>query len=251
MNARIVLTQVNQVNKREPKFTGDYQQLQDIFLLAGITGEWTDIYLGKQFKTTSGAILSWWPSTGTLEFEGKPIAKDHLIHSTQTQLAKSVPNKPVDLKPRWNVVDFGKYKTDGKSWPQIAILDPAYFFSLFGGGKDRGPLRNEIFHVAALAQRIVIPRKHPELFRIAHTVLRRGSYSGFNIVPRSAAQPSYASQFIRQLTLDLSILLRRWPEDRLASERMSRSIVKHYFGGIDPSREQCEQFFDDIKNFEI
>jgi hypothetical protein len=41
----------------------------------GVTGQWRELKNGhKQFRTKGGAILNWWESTGTIQFQGRDPA---------------------------------------------------------------------------------------------------------------------------------------------------------------------------------
>jgi hypothetical protein len=52
------------------KFTGSYQDLQDKVLLTGIDGEWREINDNhKQYKAETGAVLNWWVSSKTIQFQ--------------------------------------------------------------------------------------------------------------------------------------------------------------------------------------
>ena len=52
------------------KFNGSYRDLQDRVLLSGVYGEWIDRGNHKQFKAGNGAVLNWWQSTKTINFQG-------------------------------------------------------------------------------------------------------------------------------------------------------------------------------------
>jgi hypothetical protein len=55
------------------RFRGSLQQLQDIVRNCAISGEWQmhTANLFYRFRTETGAILNWWPSTGTVNFQGQ------------------------------------------------------------------------------------------------------------------------------------------------------------------------------------
>jgi len=61
-------------------FKGDIQDLKDKVLLTGINGEWKELNNGSQYqyRTDTDAVLNWWPSKGTLQFQGKSPAKEEL-----------------------------------------------------------------------------------------------------------------------------------------------------------------------------
>jgi len=54
------------------KFQGSLDDLQDIVMRCAIPGEWS--YHKKTrfygFQAATGAILNWWPSTGSINFQG-------------------------------------------------------------------------------------------------------------------------------------------------------------------------------------
>ena len=53
------------------KFRGDYLKLKKCVSRTGATGQWRELKNGhKQFRTNTGAILNWWESTGTIQFQG-------------------------------------------------------------------------------------------------------------------------------------------------------------------------------------
>lgn len=52
------------------KFTGDLEELKA--RLAGTDGEWTELNPNQvQFRDRAGAIMNWYPSTGTINFQGR------------------------------------------------------------------------------------------------------------------------------------------------------------------------------------
>jgi hypothetical protein len=54
------------------KFWGNYVRLKRCVSRTGVTGQWRELKNGhKQFRTKTGAILNWWESTGTIEFQGR------------------------------------------------------------------------------------------------------------------------------------------------------------------------------------
>jgi hypothetical protein len=64
----------------EQKITcGDFQTLRYTVARTGIPGDWTNGKKGhRQFRTASGAILNFWKSTGTINFQGPEFAAEEL-----------------------------------------------------------------------------------------------------------------------------------------------------------------------------
>jgi predicted nucleotide-binding protein len=57
------------------KFTQSFEDLKAILVKLDSAGEWVDLNQNqKQFRHESGAILNWFPSTGTINFQGKSAA---------------------------------------------------------------------------------------------------------------------------------------------------------------------------------
>ena len=57
------------------KFYGDFRQLLVLFKQAGIMGEWRVLnHRQWQFRAITGAIFNFWPTTGTVNFQGLPKA---------------------------------------------------------------------------------------------------------------------------------------------------------------------------------
>lgn len=54
------------------KFTGDYAKLKKCVSRTGVAGRWRELQNGqKQFHAEGGAVLNWWKSTGTIQFQGR------------------------------------------------------------------------------------------------------------------------------------------------------------------------------------
>lgn len=55
------------------KFHGSFEDIQSVVEACGVTGEWgMDPDAGRfGFRSKSGEILNWWPTKGTVQFQGK------------------------------------------------------------------------------------------------------------------------------------------------------------------------------------
>ena len=60
------------------KFQGSYADLRACLARTGVGGKWHDLVNQKQFRADNGAILNWWESTGSISFQGPPLAAQHL-----------------------------------------------------------------------------------------------------------------------------------------------------------------------------
>src|SRR5687768_4838955 len=54
------------------RYTGNAADLRDLVRRCGVRGEWRFIETNglHQFKAVTGENLNWWPSTGTINFQG-------------------------------------------------------------------------------------------------------------------------------------------------------------------------------------
>jgi hypothetical protein len=60
------------------KFRGRFEKLQELVATTGISGEWVETRQQIQYRTDSGAILNYWESTGTVNFQGSPDSAKEL-----------------------------------------------------------------------------------------------------------------------------------------------------------------------------
>ena len=76
------------------KFQGSLEELQDIVLRSAIRGEWHFHKKSRfyRFQAATGAILNWWPKTGTINFQGLDaelfealFLKHALVGATQSE----------------------------------------------------------------------------------------------------------------------------------------------------------------------
>jgi hypothetical protein len=56
----------------------DFQAVRELIATAGIAGQWTERKNHCQFYAASGAVLSYWKSTGTITFQGPKLAAAEL-----------------------------------------------------------------------------------------------------------------------------------------------------------------------------
>jgi len=60
------------------KFKGSLEHLRTWVNAAGYSGTWSEIANGHQFRADNGAILNWFPKTGTLQFQGPETERERL-----------------------------------------------------------------------------------------------------------------------------------------------------------------------------
>jgi hypothetical protein len=60
------------------KFRGSLEELEELVATTGIYGEWIERQQLKQYRADSGAVLNYWESTGTVNFQGPEQAAQEL-----------------------------------------------------------------------------------------------------------------------------------------------------------------------------
>ena len=60
------------------KCRGRFEKLRELVATTGISGEWVASKQQIQYRTDSGAILNYWESTGTVNFQGSPDSAKEL-----------------------------------------------------------------------------------------------------------------------------------------------------------------------------
>jgi hypothetical protein len=118
------------------KFQGLLKDLQDTVMRCAILGEWS--YHKKncfyRFQAATGAILNWWPSTGTINFQGHDAEQfERLFFDKALAVAQSEPGFVCE-EPAWEAVASPTPSPDGsrqvpsfagtEKHPRFAALSP-------------------------------------------------------------------------------------------------------------------------------
>jgi deoxycytidylate deaminase len=73
------------------RFTGTFEQLQEKLRDLNGQGEWLDLNENqKQFRHNDGGILNWYPSTGTINFQGRGDGVGKLVADVETAIVTSL-----------------------------------------------------------------------------------------------------------------------------------------------------------------
>jgi len=74
--------EIFQMKKSAENITcGNFKALRKIIALTRIKGEWVEIKRSEghyQYRTADGAVMNYWPKTGTILFQGSEFAADKL-----------------------------------------------------------------------------------------------------------------------------------------------------------------------------
>jgi len=74
-----------------PSFHGTLEELREMLERLGYEGEWFEIANGHQFRAKNGAKLNWYPSTGTLQCQGKRDTRTRLESDLVAELQPHAP----------------------------------------------------------------------------------------------------------------------------------------------------------------
>lgn len=127
------------------KFHGTYEELQGLVAAAGHDGTWSDAGNGqKQFRTKTGAVLNWWETSGTLQFQGQASVRDIFKAAVEPIIeqglsaAPGAPGRPVPARKHSIFVVHGHDK-DARDDLELALrrlgLEPFILMNSSGGGK--------------------------------------------------------------------------------------------------------------------
>jgi hypothetical protein len=92
------------------QFKGTFEDLQDIVMRCAILGEWCYHRTNRfyRFQAATGAILNWWPTTGTINFQGHDAEQFEAIFL----VAQSEPGQVSRTESVWEAVP-GPTQTQG------------------------------------------------------------------------------------------------------------------------------------------
>ncbi|GHV56340.1 hypothetical protein FACS189460_0930 [Deltaproteobacteria bacterium] len=79
----------------ETKFYGSFQELKKVIKQSGYLGGWVENTPESRvtFRFNNGAVLNWWPSSGTVQFQGKLEAREE-ARAAVTPLLLKKQNSP-------------------------------------------------------------------------------------------------------------------------------------------------------------
>jgi hypothetical protein len=98
------------------RFRGSLDDLQDIVLRCAVPGEWCFHEKSRfyRFHAATGAIPNWWPSTGTINFQGRDAERLEAIflQDTLAAVAQSEPGVVYEKESAWQAVPGPKPPPD-------------------------------------------------------------------------------------------------------------------------------------------
>jgi hypothetical protein len=73
----------------QKKFWGTYADLKVIVARVDLPGRWHSFGNHRMYRADSGAILNWWESTGTINFQGPAAAAEEFDIRFNTEASKA------------------------------------------------------------------------------------------------------------------------------------------------------------------
>jgi len=123
------------------KFHGTPEELQALVSQAGYDGVWAEVGNGQhQFKAKDGAVLNWWPTKGTLLFQG-PVKSRDLLKAAVEPLVIGGAAAGVPAAPAKQPQIFVVHGHDQESRDQLELalhrlgLQPFILMNSSGEGK--------------------------------------------------------------------------------------------------------------------
>lgn len=125
-----------------PDFNGSFEELEATVDALGCAGSWGDVANAKQFKTTDGGILNWFPATGRINFQGATAARGKLeaLFNGAAPVAIAVPaaKAVAAAKPKEKVFVVHGHDTVAREQLELILhklgLDPFVLANTGGGG---------------------------------------------------------------------------------------------------------------------
>src|SRR5687768_7204022 len=125
-------------------FSGTFDQLQGIVRDLGIEGEWSDRpNEAKCFRSHDGGLVTWYPSTRNLQFQGNQKAREELQRRVLEAIEQPIPARevaPGRPTPAADLRVFVVHGHDQAAREQLELvlhklgLDPFVLANTGGGG---------------------------------------------------------------------------------------------------------------------
>lgn len=154
----------------------------------------------------------------------------------------------IPMSSEWTRIQSGKY--EGKTLPQIILLDPSWFFWCFDQGYfDKGRLAHQAKDLHEAARTLSAPRlpegpRDVEYYLNPHTA----EFLKLELVPRSQPTESIGEWVIRRRHLDLSIAYEHC-QGLQSSFTLAEAIRRHLrlINWRKPTAEECNAVFRNMK----
>ena len=149
----------------------------------------------------------------------------------------------------WTTLYRGKY--EGRTLPELAFRDPDYlFWTVEANCFKTDPLKAEAELIYRRSRHIKLPDAvsgslkvlydiHPGSGKLCRVWVIQGDWR-----PEQFSDHWYLSDYF-----DLSLPRRLCPYDKAGSKILVKAIKEHVFKGARLTKDRCEEFFSDPRNF--
>jgi predicted nucleotide-binding protein len=122
------------------KFTGSILELKALLEAASISGKWSGEGQSKHsFRSDDGGILNWWPSTGTIQFQGNEDTKATLEAAISGVARPKIAAPPIVARITRQIFIVHGHDTEARDQLELALhrlgLEPFVLMNTSGGGK--------------------------------------------------------------------------------------------------------------------
>lgn len=148
----------------------------------------------------------------------------------------------------WSIVDFGKFKGNGLTIPQIVLKDPDWFFWAVSNDAFKERQAIEAKDVASKAGHIKINEPNPSDWKVEYLFLD-GKFAQFSIVPRNHPSHVGSSKPIYGAHLDFKVPRQARNYDKLGYRHFLSTFKYHWFDNKNFTKKRCEAFFSNEDNF--
>lgn len=119
-------------------FEGTIDSLKSVIEASHVRGKWSADGQGKHtFKSQDGGVLNWWESTGTIQLQGKGLAKAALEDALSVPRRAELPSVPAQLARQIFIVHG--HDADARDQLELTLrrlgLEPFVLMNSSGGGK--------------------------------------------------------------------------------------------------------------------
>jgi predicted nucleotide-binding protein len=128
------------------RFKGTVEDMKGFVEKTGIRGQWQESSGKHSFRTQQDGILNWWPSSGTLQYQGTEPGKTQLEQAVTAAMSTGVggttlagPGGRGASGPGRSIFIVHGHDTEGRDQLELALrrlgLQPFILMNTSGGGK--------------------------------------------------------------------------------------------------------------------
>lgn len=159
-------------------------------------------------------------------------------------------NRKMKISKIWLQFPYGEYK--GKTFPQIVLSDPDWFFYKMevNDFRNRGRLTEEAEEINRKAKSIRIPDPEGKDL-VAEYAISGNKFFSLEIVPKSKPEHRGSTHTVREKVVNLSFPRQFQSFDKKGCYFLLKDVKKYIFGNSEIifTKKRCEEFFNNDFNF--